>query len=122
MFVKLKEMFGFIYNLFPYKYSRNNKIFIVKNGRKTQYKGKIKGLNIVYEKTSKDNYLELHLPLKFEKTTIYFRGSNAKMTIMNTSNTIREAAFYCSSYGEIFIDEDSRFTMPNVVIKTIIIL
>lgn len=111
------KIFEFINNLFPYKTYNSGKIYIVNRGKKTELKHKIKGLNVIFNKYGVNNTLELHLPLNFEKTTIYFNGSNAKMTFMRTPNPIVEATFYCSAHSEIFIDENSSITMPNLVVK-----
>lgn len=113
----LKMIFDFFYNLFPYKNYKNNKIFIVKNGTKKELKRKIKGLNVIFNKKSKNNVLCLHFPISFKDTTIFFNGTDGKMTIKNTPNTINKATFYCSAFSEIFIDENSCMKMPNLVIK-----
>jgi len=113
-----KAIFKFINSFFPYKTcNKTNKIYIIEKGIKKELKHKIKGLNIIFTSTAQNSYVELHMPLNFKNSTIKLAGESAKVTIKKTENEINNANFLCYAYGEIFIDEDSRITMPNLVVK-----
>lgn len=114
-----KSFFEFINSFFPYKtYHNTNKIYVVEKGVKKELKRKIRGLRIVFGKKAKNNIVELHLPLFFNDTVFELSGSCGKITIKHSKNKVEKANFQCASYGEIFIDEDSRITMPNLLIIT----
>ena len=114
MFQKLFQNFS---ALFPYKTSKGNNINIYVDNKKVKLARKIKGLKVIFNKNACGNTLDLYLPLSFKDTTIIFTGSKSKITIKSTKNTIDCAYLHCAAWGEIFINEDSRITMPNLVLR-----
>ena len=108
----LKNIFTFIYNLFPYKTcGENNKIFVSLNGQKKRLKRKLNGLDIIM--TGKNIYLELELPINFKNTTIHLAGENAVFIMKRTDTIVNSASFYVGSWGRCFIGENARINQPN---------
>lgn len=94
--------------------NRNNHIFVYKNNKKYELRRKIKGLNVIFNKSAKNCTLNLYMPISFINTTIQFNGNMATITIKSSEDKINSAYMLAEAYGEIFIDEDSKFTSPNL--------
>lgn len=95
---------------------KNNQIFIYKNNKRYKLRHKIKGLKIIFNKSAKNCTLNLYMPISFVNTTIQFNGNIATITIKSSEDTINSAYMLAEAYGEIFIDEDSKITSPNLTL------
>lgn len=101
-----------MFNFLPYKtYGSNNKIIIVKNGKKQELKHKIRGLTI--DIAGNNNYVEIEFPTAFEKTLIKMRGNEIKFIMKKTSSIMKDVFFDLENYAEVYIGEDSRFNTKN---------
>lgn len=106
------NIIDFIKSRQPYKIQgENNKVYIIENGQKKELKHKIKGLNITI--IGNNNYVELHMPITFISTSLKIEGDYSKFTMKSTTTRMINTLLYMESYGEIFIDEDSRFNARN---------
>ena len=100
--------FAWINKFFSYKIQGvGNEVYVVKNGKKTPLKGKIKGLEIFIQ--GHNNYIEIEFPIEFKDSKINIMGNQAKFVIKNTTTPIVSTIFDLRRYSEIYIDEDSRF-------------
>lgn len=100
-----KKFFDIINNLFPYKTKgKNNKIFVVYNGKKKPLKRKLKGLDVIIE--GNNCYLEIEVPISFKGTAIKLSGEYAVCIFKKTFTEINRASIYVGSWGRCFIDED----------------
>lgn len=86
----------------------NNKIYIEKDGKLEECKGKIKGLKI--EITGDDNTIIIGYPYKFTNSHIFCRGDNNEVIIKKTKHIIQNLTIdMCArvySNRKVFIGED----------------
>lgn len=96
--------------------NKNNHIFIYKNNKKYELRRKIKGLNVIFNKSAKNCTLNLYMPLSFRNSVIKFNGNEASATIKPSKTQFNSVCMNIEAYGEIFIDEGAMFTSPNVLL------
>lgn len=99
------------HHLFNKVKGKNNQIFIIKNNKKIKLRHKLKGLNI--DIAGNNNYIEIEFPIKFKNTTIKMRGHNIKFELKKSNTRMQDTFFDLGDFAQVFIDEDSRFNMPN---------
>lgn len=100
-----EKIFSAINCLFPYRIKgKNNKIFVVFNGKKKPLKRKLKGLNVIIE--GNNCYLEIELPNSFKGTSIELNGENAVCIFKKAFTEVNRASIYVGPWGRCFIDKD----------------